>query len=654
MSKPEIPNRVITKLSDGFSLTERDVAALTQFLHIGGEHNELFDSGLPLMLAEEGFDAYASDFAACYQKLRSYRPYVHPQAPFISAAAVWERFAPEINTLLDQIKQGPEEFSKDQLKLIFDLFSAEAQFPSHYLRQILAFQQSQYSWVQPDRSLMQMELSLGGWRSSQDWFGASFFERLCGFILEAGKYAEQQGFAVARGKAKSELIQLSTQAGLNAAGEKEAFYTLIQMLGIDEVRALDLWQRFLEFKGYLSSATPSSSSLEVEEIAKVHCYQLPASLQLKSFRSLLKFERYLDMVSHRKAGDLKLPTELLSPTEVKQNFPELVSRRFDLEIKSTSITEIASHLSLKETWDWEKDEANFSLLANEFPVISSKPHATKEERFAALESVGVDVRMKMDDFARRCIVLSHPEWIDEAMNGKEARQETISFRYKGEAPFFQGAKNSGELIELFMKGKSVDKLSFDGEHYYRVNVQGLSDVDELISYADALADQTLDLLLDRFLEAAYPYLSRRKELKITSFAESKDQIGAALYKDQLEAIKRAAHLEKISLDEYAAHRFDSYLEQVKAQVISNQTPPSSPWSLTEVDAVYTHEDAKFALAERLQPGEFSPVQSDGFFKLIEKQQNPERMKEETAKLLTEAKLKLLSELSTELNDKSFR
>ena len=67
-------------------------------------------------------------------------------------------------------------------------------------------------------------------------------------------------------------------------------------------------------------------------------------------------------------------------------------------------------------------------MKKNFLELGSKKASTREERFAALDSLDDKTRNQVDTFARAAIVETHPEWIDQALENAPAKtDETVSW-----------------------------------------------------------------------------------------------------------------------------------------------------------------------------------------------------------------------------------
>lgn len=592
--------------------------------------------GLGKMVIESAFDQVKGEMSESYQKLRRFTPYVHPQADFLSAKAVWERFAPEINASLSAIQAGPEELTAEGMHQMLNLYAAQNRFPPQLMQQVIYFQQRQYNWIQPDPILTNGELSIGGLHSLEEWFGPKFLEKLSVAVLNGAAKAEKKGIEVSRKEARAKLYLAAAERlkSYNREGpvtkqdaERAVAYQL-RNFGLEETRAVDLWRHLLAFQRDLDETAASvfvdrlsfDQQAEVSrEEAKVQVYAVPKILQFKDFRTMLQFERYVDAVAP--VTGLELPQKRLSVAEVEARFPEFVEQRVDVEIAEVSRTEMAARVSVKQTWDWQLEESHFAALAKEFPLLGSKPAATKEERFAALQTLDNQTRLKVDQSARLKIAAAHPEWIDEALQKAPLQPQTLSLRLKGGTLPFKGLQEGKELMQFLQEGKELSKFSFDGEHFYSLRVMSKPTEKTILSFEEALADGTLDAALDRFLDAAYPSLAKRAELRssdgsVRPFEEIKDELGALLYKDRLDAIRKVAGTQ-LSLEQCAQHRFDQHLKAMQQYYVRGQESPSSLWELEIREESWMRGDARFIAAEKLQAGQWG-LGVGNFFQLIEK------------------------------------
>jgi GcvH upstream region-like protein len=416
------------------------------------------------------------------------------------------------------------------------LFLDERRFPAPMLRQVLRYQQKQYSWLSPDPALEHADLSLFGYHTIDDWFGPRFLRVVAEFTINSSKIAEQKGYKVSKAEAMADLMrnaEISFQQNINnpylgVANSTEYFNEQLRQLNMDQNMAAKIWRQVLLFRrlfqdvgnaALVDPLTHQQFYAYAQETVEGDLYRLPEELRFNDTRSLQKFETYLDAVAVRPKDDkalLVLPTEFLTAEEVKKNTPELVQKRYLLLVTQVNKKDLQTKVGLKEMWNWEVEDKNWERLKTEFPDLGIKHAGTREERMIALDSLNDKTRAKVDAFARAEIVDSHPEWQQKALQDAEAKQMIVGLRPTGGNSFVVGLDNRKELIHLLdtvalgtqentdklsqEEKEASDKLSrftADKNTFYRVSVLERTPQEEVLTFAEASNEGILDQLLDR-------------------------------------------------------------------------------------------------------------------------------------------------------------
>src|SRR3990167_5337039 len=91
-----------------FLSTDREDAsqgqsALPNFCNDGVIRNDLLRTGLADLLAAAYFEALKEGINHRLEKTKKYRPYMHPEAPSLSAKAVWSRYMPALVRELEEV-----------------------------------------------------------------------------------------------------------------------------------------------------------------------------------------------------------------------------------------------------------------------------------------------------------------------------------------------------------------------------------------------------------------------------------------------------------------------------------------------------------------------------------------------------------------------
>jgi hypothetical protein len=193
---------------------------------------------------------------------------------------------------------------------------------------------------------------------------------------------------------------------------------------MDENDALKTAQKILVFKKLLDEVGKSvflDSTLytQFNELASagavLEVYKLPSYLRCKSEQDFFKLEAYLQGVT-KNSSPLLLNTEFASVEEVKKKAPELLEKRFLVNVASLKKGNLVTDIGVRKTWDWEIKEENWALLKQEFKELDACIESDYEARFSYLQGLDQRVQEKIDQFARRKILDSDPNFIKEKLS----------------------------------------------------------------------------------------------------------------------------------------------------------------------------------------------------------------------------------------------
>jgi hypothetical protein len=113
------------------------------FLNDGVIRKDFLESGLAAILVQQYEPELKADLITKHSREAHYKPYAHPEAPFVSSATVWNYFAPEIVKNLETVQKTAAPSSDEAVQAKIALYLAERRLPSPYLKQILTQQERQ-------------------------------------------------------------------------------------------------------------------------------------------------------------------------------------------------------------------------------------------------------------------------------------------------------------------------------------------------------------------------------------------------------------------------------------------------------------------------------------------------------------------------------
>ncbi len=617
----EVKERVVAKAIDGSKITDRTLAAIARtltsdtakagmpnLLHAEGVEVLFLEPALADLIAKTYFPLMKEELQERLQRVKSYVPYSHPQAPFINALDVWKSLSPKIDEAIRQLQMEPEATASSFSKLA-TIYLEQKRLPQNLIKKMLSMQEQQYSWITPDPSLQQRNIALFGFETLRDWFGPTFIDCLSQCIVSGAIVAAKEGVAVSEKEARADLLcnvisgakthfnQEVTLLDAAAYLKREA-----QLLGLDEKSLIRGWQKVLSFKRYLDGIgeaifqdplVQQTFASFAEECVKVELYELPQELKLVSFDDLLSFQVYLEKTAAKSPLSLELPEALKSAEEVEKGCPELVSEQFYLKIQSLDLQELAQAIPLKEMWAWQARGENWSALVQEFEGLRGKEGA------GALEGFNGKERQAIDAWSRLQMVRQDAASIQKALKEASAKTEWVRLSLKGEAPFV-GIDAPGELLSKLRSSSLLEGYTQDGVHIYTFEVVKRGEGKELLSFAKARTDASFKRVVEKTLEEAYAKIRLRDVKRFEQspgqwkpFQEVKDLVGAYLYAPLLRAIEKEENFskEKITYSFYAKHRFSSFMRSEREAMLQGKAV-QAPWRLVHQEVELTRRCAR--------------------------------------------------------------
>jgi GcvH upstream region-like protein len=559
-----------------------------------------FKTGGAQALAEAYFPLIKEEIAEKLAKIRTYQPYVHPHASFIAAKEVWKTFAPQVQKDVSQLQEKHRTVSVEAISCMTELFLASQSIPHEFIKKMLSFQIQQHgNFLKPDPSFEGRNFALFGFETPSDWFGDRFIQLMSQSVINIASFAKSKGYKVSLEEARLDLINTATTSLKSAFSSKISDQDILNyisqelyMLGIEEKRAYKAWQNVLLCKRLLDEVGDAvfidpvlshELSSFANQAVNVEQFSLPQELQLRNFSELMKLQAYLEAVYPKSVNSLDLPQTAASVVDVEKRCPELVEKKIYVSVKEVDLADLALHISLRETWDWERDEKNWSRLQKEFPQLATVVATTDDERYSALEHLDVNVRFEVDQLARTSIVKADPEAIKEALSAADEHKQWLSFRSNGKGTLtLKGISKAQELLSQLEGSETLAEYTQDGTHFYNFAVVEKQHQKRILAFAEAKNDALFAKVVDNKLERAYsevreksPSSFQKKDGSWKPFTEVKDQVGALLYASLLRSLEKEAVDKETKYDFqfYAAHRFVPYLKKARAALEKNPDDP---------------------------------------------------------------------------------
>lgn len=579
---------------------------MPNFFNDGVIRKDFIETGLAHMLVESYFDELKEDLVVRLEKQKRFKTYAHPGAPFVSVETICSQFVPSLSENLKKIRAKDFQVTPENFKVLANLYVESSKLPSSLVRRFLSYQESQYQWIQKDPYLSQGDLSLFYFHDVNDWFGSNFVELISQFIHNASLYAKEKGYKVSYEEARAELLKQGYDALVENSQENVTAEILdkywrenLLTLRLDEKQAVAIWQKVMLFRKlfndygqsvFVDTLAYNEYHNYTSEAVEVQCYTLPHELQLGDFHSFLKFQIYLESIAKEKKLALQLdpPQVLKTVEELRQEVPSLVEKSYEVELAHLRREDAALEIGVKEMWEWQSKEENWKKLKEEFKELAlAKP---SEDPIEVLDRLRDDIRFSVDKFSRNEILKEKPELIVKALEEIPLEKKTLELCLGDGFFVLEGIQDNGALESLLNEALTASDAVFQGlqnytqdeKHYYRIKALSKPSDARLLSFKEASSKGILEKLLDEKLQkfhksaqAATPGSFQNEDGSFKDFSSVKNQIGAFVYKDLLEAIEKdfvkgggklKIGPQKEPLEFYATHRFYHFMRESKEDV----------------------------------------------------------------------------------------
>lgn len=566
------------------------------FLNDGVIKKDFLATGLAAEIVAFSPEDFRDDFLRRLEKEKSYQPYQHPGADFLSANAVWTYFAPEIPKNLQDLVNQADPTSPIAFQARANLYLAERKFPPYLLRQFLLNQEKQYQWISPDPQLSDLPLSLFNYRGFEDWFGPKLQKKIARFVIETALVAEKEGESVSKSDALQDLLERAKESfalyrntqNLGVTSPAEYFQQQLRLLNIDQTRAVRVWRQVLLFRKYfqnrastVATATASPHTENAQTASRLVLYQLPKELRLATPQAWEELELYLAAVAPP-VPSLDMPTEFFSPQEVGSLYPELTQRRLVLEIQELPYKKLLTQISVKELLDWQMNDTNWGKLEEKFRSLSGQG-TTPQNRLEVLQKLDRNTKMQLDAFTKEQILQQHPDFSLELLRKATPSTQTRYVRSLGGKEIIPGTsapelhQKLVSLLDQAPVGSSPETTSPlyayspNKKDLYRITVQERGDL-SLVPFWEAKKEGVLEKIKQPLLERLYQkdrsfYPSIKKSEK-DPFSAIAAQVEAAFFLRQQRQLETALQqipglsVKEQTQEQAAKFRFYPYMHKV--------------------------------------------------------------------------------------------
>ncbi|MCP5510171.1 MAG: hypothetical protein H7A39_07185 [Chlamydiales bacterium] len=582
---------------------------------------DFIQTGLGALIAERYFDEIEGDLKKRFEQAKKFTPYEHPQGKFLSMAAIWAQFAPQLKSRVEKVQAM--EFGPGVFEALARTYVDQGGLNAEAVRRMLYSQQSQFQWMQQDPFLVHGDLGLFGAHSLEDWFGRRFLEISAQLVHNGAIVAKQRNYKVGYQEAKANLMQngyeyLCAQKRGQVVGASDVadmFTKQLQHLQMSEGEAVEAWREVMLFRRLFDEVGGSVYAdplLQKQFDSYAHAgrnvcaYRLSETVRKEPYLAML----YAELVGKPCAG---LPLEAKEISNIPK---ELLEERFLVEVASVDKFDLVGRVSVKEMLQFELDGKNWEQLKSKFKDL--KKAETRDERLAALDSLAPAVRDQLDASVREQIVGLHPEWIEEALSKAQPSEEVLHVALAGTREPLEGITQL-DAFRTLLKEESdhLNCFTDDQKHFYRIKVSKQCAEPEILSFQEALESGVLEKLMNKRIEKQYVKV---RELDPQTYQDEKGQWKA------WHEVK--ADVAKACFEQVFAQRSKAHLEMVRQKLVAGESVAlagfGQQWELEKVSGCVKRAEPHWFLSDdfsRKDVGTWSEVviskQGDFLFGYIE-------------------------------------
>lgn len=528
---------VVGVLSSGEAVSEKVLSALTQILQANGEHpvsdgwlEQWFFHGPLETLLVKRRDLCETVVRKQLSQIVHYIPYQHPNFSFLGMKDMWRFYAPDLLAAFERIQQWDGgEISKEHLKDLAVLFSAQAQFPPNLLKTKLYQYGAQMGIsMTQDPLFAASTFALPGGLNLSEWFGVPFTQLLAQVVLEGSVSANDFGFEISLGEAHQDMVNNIYQAVLKylqgrdptlvapTMRELDHYYkNVLSSLGLTEHEAVALWRQVLGCKAVCKNLEESvvldhkivdHFHDQAHVVVETEWLKVAPHAVVDTFEDLLLQRLYLESIGHYEEKSF-FPKAWFSVEEVASQFPNFVYQTFTVRGPSVSREAILADIEVVFVLEWQIDAAHFPEI---YAAVSSLPSIdavqTRSDRYNYLEALSPKDRQRVDRFARERILKAAPERITAALKVAPVKEETWKVPLQGQVPasLFGGKPGGREVISALeaIEQEGERELSFGSDKIIRVD-EVQSEGRDVFSFIELKKRGVLSQLLDKRIENAF-------------------------------------------------------------------------------------------------------------------------------------------------------
>ena len=430
--------------------------------------------GILSHLIDKNPSKYKKHLKEVWNKIRQHRLYEHNSLKISSTPFIWKQLAPEILSLLNDIRMQPE-FNDRSIDLIIKLYLEQRKFSPKKLYRFLSYQQRRYLG-RADYRLSIEHLAIASLISTYDWFSNALVKDVALLLLYGSDKASSIGYTVN----STEVINYLKAVPKQLKPHSKALARQI-------IEAMLLFQS-VEDSVIFTPQLLDEYCKKQAIVNKFACYSLPESLMCASEKDLLTVKKY------KQATIVK--DGLIPQYRSLEDIPQrLISRDVECKISIVSLAKRLEHakISIRDVFDWQITDEGWAVLMDSFSYL---PSTSKMSRADIIDSLDSNDKKELMLFSKKYMLKGVVDCPNEASKPYKFKMTADFTVYgisnkslkKAVESFFSGTSNyiaeNGDLIAV-RSSKELSELAIvpfkDAKNNNLINIEGESLSEEELS-----------------------------------------------------------------------------------------------------------------------------------------------------------------------------
>jgi hypothetical protein len=483
-------------------------------------------------------------------KEMQWQGYKHPFLGYLNYGAVLAQFNPPLAQALKAWQSDENVSAATKIAL----YNRASRMPVEFYSTIIRYQEAALPDSQKDQRLDDYPMSLFGYDSIKDWFGADFVESCVKIVALGAQEAKNLGYHVSQEEVRrsihSRIEQIWTQ--LQEKGMDLPLHSfkarMFGSIGMEEDDLVEFWKELILFDCFYhhQGSQILTDPLSIEKMAsfvgesrEVELYEIPKMYQTPNFEAMAKLQLYWHYTTGIGLNDSVVPTRMRNLSDIAQSAPELIAKKVALSWRKMTLDDFCARVGPKKMIVMESEDQLWSEISSQ---ITSQKIDDVEERVRLLSKLDRSARERVDQISLKWLLKNDPKNLMQAYESAPVENQVLSLALASTKQPLEGISNVNLLLKE-LENSSRDRPYTQDEMNYYLFEMIQPPCDEVVDFAKAQELSLLEILLSKKIKKHYEAMKTRqvpslyKEGKLLELSKARSQVLMDLFQPLLVEIQ---------------------------------------------------------------------------------------------------------------------